>query len=164
VDQDNNILHPIFARLQASPQGWRSGYWLATPADAGVGAFHRFLGEWAGGGPDWDPRAPPAPALTRDALFDHYDRHTKHCPTCLAALGRLDRVVRALKVLVYAAGLVAAAAAVVAFAATPGSVSGGRLAAAGGGAVVVGSVAAAARGAVLGLREKFFRADKLADE
>ena len=164
MDQDNNILHPIAARLAASPRGWRSGYWLATPADAGVGAFHRFLSEHAGGGPDWDRAAPPAPALTRASLLDHYDRHTKHCPTCLAAVSRLDRAAALLQAAVFAAGLVAAAAAVVAFAATPGAVSAGRLAGAGGGAVLVGAAAAAARGAVLGLRQKFFRADKLADE
>ncbi len=129
-----------------------------------MGAFHRFLADKAGGGPDWDPRAPPAPALTRAALLDHYERHTRHCPTCLAAVARLDWAAAVLTAVVWGAGLVGAAAAVVAFAVVPGSVSPGRLAGAGGGAVVVGVATALARKAVLGLRQQFFGADKLADE
>ena len=163
VDQDNAVLHPIFARLSSSPRGWRA-YWLATPADAGVGAFHRYVSEKAGGGPDWDPSAPPAPVLSKAALLDHFERHTRHCPTCLAAVARLDKAVAVLDVLVMASAFIAAAAGVLAFAAAPGAVSPSRLAAVGGGAGLVGLASAAARKAVLGLRKQFFGADKLADE
>jgi hypothetical protein len=173
-DQDVLIMRSVAASLQSVPPTAPSSsaaraYWLATPADVGVGAFHRWVTECGGGGPDWDPAVAPAerglltraPGPDRASAFDHYARHTAHCATCLAALTRLDRV----RVWLLAAAFIGVAAAVGLAAARAGAgAAAGAVAAAGAGPAAV-AVAAGWAWVVTGrLRERFFRADKLADE
>ena len=143
-------------------------YWLATPSDVGVGAFHKWVNECAGGGVDWDPSVSDADRalLTRAApgradVLDHYTRHTAHCAVCQRALARLDKLRLALAAL----ALAGTSASVGLAAAKAGAGAGAR-------AVVVAGVPPAALAVVAaglwvvtgGLRERFFRADKLADE
>ena len=45
--QDMHVLHPQERKLAAKARGWRD-YYLATPSDAGVAAFWRWLSQHAG--------------------------------------------------------------------------------------------------------------------
>ena len=143
-------------------------YWLATPSDVGVGTFHKWVAECAGGGVDWDPSVSDADRalLTRASpgradVLDHYTRHTAHCAVCQRALARLDK----LRIGLAGLALAGTSAAVGLAAAKAGAGAGAR-------AVVVAGVPPAALAVVAaglwvvtgGLRERFFRADKLADE
>ena len=158
--QDNTILHPASRALAAAPRGWKD-YWLATGADGGVAAWHRWLTERGGGGPAWDPAAPPAPVYDREGLLNHWERHTRFCPTCQAAVRRLDVVASVAAALVYGAAVVAVGAALAALGGAPNL---RLLALAAAGAAVVALAGASARRAALRLRRAFFEADKLADE
>ena len=161
-DQDVLVMSGVARKLSTAHKGWRA-YWLATPADVGVAAFHRWFQDHAGGAVDWDPAVRAAAgagvpllltaaAPTRAALLDHWDRHTAHCATCLKALARLDKA----RVVLAVVGVVAVAAAA------------GAAVARGATAATLPALLAAASGATwawLGaVRVRFFKADKLTDE
>lgn len=64
-------------------RGWRDFY-LATSADVGVTAVHRWLSERAGGHPDFAGGFPrELPPVSREKAWDRYDRHTRHCSACM---------------------------------------------------------------------------------
>eukprot|EP00884_Botryococcus_braunii_P022855 jgi/Botrbrau1/9253/Bobra.180_1s0011.1 len=91
IDQDNLILASSGHNMAKAKRGWRDFY-LATSADVGVTAFHRWLSERAGGHPDFVGGFPKElPPVYWEQAWDRYERHTKHCSTCQESLRSLDK-------------------------------------------------------------------------
>ena len=196
VDQDVLIMHGIYRKIMAlssssstsssspSSSRWKSSYWLATQADAGVTAFHDWVERHGGGGP-WGTDLGASSSLSstlkplpKEELLNHWERHTKHCSVCLAALKRLERARVVVAVAGFVAAASAAAAGVVAAALLADSASSSPAASASSSSpLTVASLAqvglpCAAAAVVLALtwtwltawKGRFYRADKLADE
>ena len=93
-DQDIAAMHGVEYSLSAAGRRWNEGgYFLPTQADAGVGAFRRWMESRAGGAVDWlragDCADGIAPLLPEGERYERFHRHTKHCKYCRAALAAL---------------------------------------------------------------------------
>ena len=116
-DQDIAAMHGVDYAMAATGRSWREGYYLPTPADAGVGIFRRWMDAHAGGEVGWmrghslgggvaaaaaaaavdapseaSSSKPPSGVVSlvpETQRYERYHRHTKHCKYCRAALAWL---------------------------------------------------------------------------
>lgn len=94
-DQDVAAMHGVEVAMESSEGGWKSGYYLPTPADAGVVGFRNWMDAHAGGGVRWargvaDDASKVKPVEQRLERFDRHTRHCRHCKAALAELGVLE--------------------------------------------------------------------------
>eukprot|EP00803_Ostreobium_quekettii_P005127 evm.model.scf_3447.1 EVM.evm.TU.scf_3447.1 scf_3447:2323-7983(-) len=120
ASQDLVVLNSQDAEFTSTGRDWRRRFYLPTRSDAGVVAFHRWMEEFAGGGPPWFGGVEERKVLQRlryHDLFDRWKLHSSWCPTCRKALkylGAIDTLLAGV-----AAGLLSVAVVLVARATAP---------------------------------------------
>ncbi|EFN58973.1 hypothetical protein CHLNCDRAFT_137587 [Chlorella variabilis] len=95
---DGDAVH-IHQQERTVRQEGRRSYFMPAAADRGVMLLHRWLDEYAGGGPQYFPGpgaassgmgAAASKPLSRQEVLDRYEQHTKHCPSCRQVLAPLE--------------------------------------------------------------------------